>query len=416
MPKLSASSAGDRPAAAVFASIRHLVSRSWAGLIAGPRILALPAVCLLVVAAAAAVAPSAAASLPWSQAASPDIGGGANDLYAVAGSAAADVWAVGGYAGSPNGPVLPLAEHWSGTSWQVVPAAPPPGGDATLFAVAALSPADAWAVGENTGQQYPNTNHALIEHWTGAAWQIAAAPSPNNSYLTSVAAVSPADIWAAGNQFNLAANAFQPLFEHWDGQHWTMVAGPVTGVPSRISAAGGSDVWAIGERYVTSATGAAVVRPIIYHFDGTQWRVQATPALTAEYGYGDVGIDAISPSDVWAFVLHGIAPGGATPVFLHWNGSSWARIPGAALVTSDSYESFGLAFAGAANGWFLGNHTNTGHILAEHWDGTSWSAATLPNWGDLYAIAAVPHGPFWAAGAFVNPSAGYTQTRILRGP
>lgn len=415
MSKISARGSGDRPAAPLFASIRHLVTQPWIELIGDRRILAVPAACLLAVAAAAAAAPSAAPSLPWSVAASPDIRGGANDLYAVAGSAPADVWAVGRYVGVPDGPVLPLAEHWSGSSWHVVPAARPAGGDATLFGVAALSPADAWAVGDNRGQQYPNTHRALIEHWNGSAWQIATAPSPKDSYLTSVTAVSPADVWAAGNQFNLAANAFQPLFEHWNGQAWSTVAGPATGVPSRISAAGGSDVWAIGERYATSPTGLPIVRPIIYHFNGTRWQVQATPALTAQYGYGDVGIDAISPADVWAFVLHGV-PGGATPVFLHWNGSFWTRSPGAALVTSDSYESFGLAFAGAADGWFLGNHTNTGRILAEHWDGTTWSAAPLPNWGDLYAITAVPHGPFWAAGAFVDPSAGYTQTRILHGP
>jgi hypothetical protein len=401
--------------AGLLADIRLGVARPGRGLATGRRVLALLAACLLALAAAAAAVPSAAAGLPWSVAASPNIPGGANDLYAVAGSSPADVWAVGGYAGVPNGPVLPLAEHWGGSSWQVVPAARPAGGDATLFAVAVLSPTDAWAIGDNRGQQYPNTDHSLIEHWNGAAWRIAAAPSPQAGYLTSVAAVSPADVWAAGNQFNVAASAFEPLFEHWNGQRWSMVTGPAAGVPSRISAVTGSDVWAIGERYATSPAGLPVVRPIIYHFDGTRWRVQATPALTAEYGYGDVGIEAVSASDVWAFVLHGVR-GGATPVFLHWNGTAWTQIAGAALVTSDSYESFGLAFTGTANGWFLGNHTNSGDILAEHWDGTSWSAATLPNWGDLYAIAAVPHGPFWAVGAFVDPSAGYTQTRILHGP
>jgi hypothetical protein len=119
-------------------------------------------------------------------------------------------------------------------------------------------------------------------------------------------------VWATRNQFNVAASAYEPLFEHWNGQRWSMVTGPVTGVPSRISAAGGSEVWAIGERDATSPAGLPVVRPIIYHFDGTRWRVQATPALTAEYGYGDVGIEAVSASDVWAFVLHGVR-GGATP-------------------------------------------------------------------------------------------------------
>lgn len=118
---------------ALLASINPVVTRPRIGLVSGRRIVALPAAFLLVAAATAAAGPSAAVSLPWHAAASPDIRGGANDLYAAGGSGPSDVWAVGGYIGLPNGPSLPLAEHWGGSSWQVVPAARPPGGGGDLL-------------------------------------------------------------------------------------------------------------------------------------------------------------------------------------------------------------------------------------------------------------------------------------------
>lgn len=75
MSKLSAGGSGPRSAAHSFASTR--VTQPRIGLMAGRRILALPAACLLTLAVAGS---PAAASLTWSVAASPDIRGGANDL------------------------------------------------------------------------------------------------------------------------------------------------------------------------------------------------------------------------------------------------------------------------------------------------------------------------------------------------
>jgi hypothetical protein len=58
-----------------------------------------------------------------------------------------------------------LIEHWDGTKWTQVPQSVS-GFDSSLNAVAAISPTDAWAVGEQ------NLNQTVIEHWNGTVWAL----------------------------------------------------------------------------------------------------------------------------------------------------------------------------------------------------------------------------------------------------
>lgn len=58
----------------------------------------------------------------------------------------------------------------TGSSWSVVshPGADQP--DEAMFSVAAISPTDAWAVGEST---HPSgTTHRVLEHWDGSQWAL----------------------------------------------------------------------------------------------------------------------------------------------------------------------------------------------------------------------------------------------------
>jgi len=86
----------------------------------------------------------------------------------VSATSASDVWTAGEY--TSNGEVVqPLVLHWNGASWTHV-ASPHPAGvfGSELFGVNALSPGDAWAVGEIIGHVGNSTT--LILHWNGTAW------------------------------------------------------------------------------------------------------------------------------------------------------------------------------------------------------------------------------------------------------
>ena len=109
--------------------------------------------------------------------------------------------------------------RWNGTAWQKVPVAAP--ADSELFGVAHVPNSRTWAVGFvwPTGSANSST---LILRWTGRAWSRVASPDPRpTDRLYAVAATSPHDAWAVGYgaPANLAA-APVPLILHWNGRSW----------------------------------------------------------------------------------------------------------------------------------------------------------------------------------------------------
>ena len=83
---------------------------------------------------------------------------------------------------------------------------------ARAVGVTSTSDSDAWTVGSQNGAAGTGTGaKPLIDHWNGAAWsQVATPPTPGNTAsLAAVSASSPTDAWAVGrtqvNHSNFAA-------------------------------------------------------------------------------------------------------------------------------------------------------------------------------------------------------------------
>src|SRR5947209_3425687 len=113
----------------------------------------------------------------------------------------------------------------SGGTWSVVPGVNPPGDD-TLFAVAAVSAHDVWAVG--SANQHSSMPRTLTEHWNGTNWSVIASPNPGNvsfNKLLGVTAISTSNVWAVG-YYQSDSGAVQTLVEHWNGTSWSLVASP----------------------------------------------------------------------------------------------------------------------------------------------------------------------------------------------
>jgi hypothetical protein len=324
---------------------------------------------------------------------SPGVNGALNATAVIA---ANDTWAVGSFTPPGSNLPQPLAEHFNGTSWSVVPAAALPSGDyAQLYGVTAVSSNNVWAVGTfwNVSSSTPNT---LIEHWDGNKWNLVSSPTPAvGGSLRTVTAVSANDIWAGGT--NGGAN----LIEHYDGTAWSIVAAPTPQRQSSIasiSAISSTDIWAVGAggKY---ASGEAL------HYNGTAWSIVATPqpffqgALTS--------VVALAPNNVWAVGLGQprTLPSGLVTVIEHWDGTSWA-IPSPSVAPSVTSNILtGVAAVSATDIWAVGYYTNsTGtHTLTEHWDGTSWSIIPSPDGTGgasiLSGVAATSTGTIVAVGA-----------------
>jgi hypothetical protein len=194
----------------------------------------------------------------WSIVPAQSPGPGASSLDGVAAVSDNDVWSVG-FRSRPhqfNSPEA-LAEHWDGSRWTIVPTPRLPGSSNTqLVSVAAVGANDVWAVG--FAQLNSRGPRPLAEHWNGTAWSVVPTPNPGAGFVfASVAARATDDVWAVG--YANFAGVARPLAEHFDGSRWSLVKvghpgrnAFLTGVsatPSDVYAVGGSQYHALVERW-----------------------------------------------------------------------------------------------------------------------------------------------------------------------
>jgi hypothetical protein len=305
-----------------------------------------------------------------------------------------DVWAVGttfGTAGSSPSP--PIAYHWNGSVWSLI-STPTLSAGAGLLGVSASTATDAWAVGFLQLGSYRNSQ-SLFEHWNGTAWSVVG--GANVGRLAGVADLSSTNAWAVSTL---------GVIEHWDGAAWTAVStaqpNPANTVGNRvssISADSASDIWIAGTYTTPDYTTAAYA----LHYNGSAWSVvpMAQPASSSV----SIGaVTSLSPSNAWA-----VGQTGTDPLIEHWNGSQWSI---QATPSGVQYPSLtAVAARSATDVWAFGTRLNdnfTAQIpLMLHFDGKTWSRADSPTGNATYSAlntaATTPGGPHvWAFGVGAN--------------
>lgn len=187
----------------------------------------------------------------WSFAAFPDANFTPSAGQAISASSASDVWVVGSTLNTTTFASVPEAEHFDGTSWHTVPLAQPGGvGTATIGAVVAISPTNAWAAGEAVGSTSPVGGGTLIEHWNGTGWSMVPSPSPGfEPHISGIAARSASDVIAVGD--TLPSQNGGPLDDvilRFNGTSWSSDTGSaIQGFLMAAAAApGGAQEFAAG--------------------------------------------------------------------------------------------------------------------------------------------------------------------------
>jgi hypothetical protein len=252
------------------------------------------------------------------------LGGGAHeDLGAVAASAPDDVWAVGEWWTTAHpAHTRGLIGHYDGATWAIVPS-PNPTHEVYLTGVSAYSRADAWAVGsvfaDHQVHQLP-----LAMHWDGVSWQVVPTPAPNSySALNAVVEISSSDVWAVGMYTIHHGGTNRSLIEHWNGVRWKVIAAPKLGREDQlngVSASSPTDAWAVG--YTKSRSREGI--PIALHWDGASW----TSVPMADPGRASWinGVSAVSSSSALAV---GIVqrPGFVFRTLIErWDGTAWTTV------------------------------------------------------------------------------------------
>lgn len=290
------------------------------------------------------------------------------------------------------------AASLSGGAWRIVSSQNPPGDDG-LFAVAAISSNDVWAVG-SAAQDSPKPL-TLTEHFNGKQWSVIPSPNPGpgSDKLYGVAAVSTSDVWAVGYSYN---SPLQTLILHYNGTQWSVIASPSPGAFNNqllgVATVSANDVWAVG--YAASNTTTA---SLIEHFNGSNWSVIASPKVKSS-SYRLSAVTAVSSTNVVAVGSFNNQQGNVQALIEQWDGSHWKVVSGPNPGTSNSLS--GVAAVSASNVWAVGDFTpqqgNTG-TLVEHFDGNTWQVVSSPNrsalnYNSLVSVTALSSTNVWAVG------------------
>jgi len=307
---------------------------------------------------------------------------GAEVVTDVWGSAAGDVYAVGGDYGSGN----EIALHWDGGAWT-----PILGGVAGRL-VDGSGPSDVWIGGP-----------AGLLHFDGASWSPVAGLEGQS--VTALAVAAPGDVWvvvtlASGEQltYHLDASGLRISLMHARPSRRT----------TALSASSPQNVWMVGD-----AEGAD---GLILHYDGTSWlSAPDSPSPLQEVahvpGFGDIAVGArgtilrltvdplpgfidlrlgsdttlagvfgSSPSDMWAV-------GDAGTVW-HHDGRAVSAVP--AGTSANLRDVWGT---GPNDVWAVGA---AGTVV--HYDGSAFTAVASGTTVDLHAVFTARPDDVWIGG------------------
>jgi hypothetical protein len=312
--------------------------------------------------------------------------------HGVAAASATAVWGVG-----ITGGAAPVAGRWNGRAWERVPVPTQPGGKNVLWAVAARSPGEAWAVGwvQTTGDSGPGAVN-LVVRWLRNRWAIVAVPTPGaEAQLQHVVFVGDREVWVAGRTFDVDDQG-RSLLLRWDGARWRSLAlpDPVAGEITGLASAGAT-VWIAGKD-LDPQTGSPTTAALVQRQRGV-WRTVRTmrEADDARVGFGP--LDATAAGNVWTVErrLDGIR-------WLRWDGRRWSAGPTQPLPATRNPMFLGLATTSPSDAWLVGEADDvTGRIRSGfrlHFDGRRSLAVPGPPDGTFYAVDGRSPQDVWTVG------------------
>ncbi|TVZ05905.1 hypothetical protein EAS64_00010 [Trebonia kvetii] len=235
------------------------------------------------------------------------------NVSSISASSAKNVWAAG-YGFGSNGTHTEII-HWNGSAWSKIPTPRPSKTLDLLFSVSADSSSDAWTVGQycasacNTSTP---TYHGFTLHWNGKKWSLAPLPVTNSLTLTAVDAVSPKNAWAVG-QVTLSHNRGGALLLHWNGKKWSKV-NIGTAFPQALAFSSASSGWGVGPAGFLHWNGRS----------WSSVSVRAPLATDFDSASTDRSSDAWAVGSYCAAKCTSTAPVQDT-ITMHWNGKTWTR-------------------------------------------------------------------------------------------
>ncbi len=324
----------------------------------------------------------------WMPQRTPSPGDAFNGLSGVSCASATSCVAVGNFINGSDGQVT-LAEQWNGRSWQVLPTSSPGPNVNVLDAVSCPTASDCTAVGyyDSAGQ-----HQAFAEQWNGASWQVQSVPHVGS--LTAVSCVAAGNCVAVGSY--VSGRKRLALTATWNGTAWTIQPSPAPGGSftefNAVSCPSAGDCVAVGD-YSTGV--ATPLLPLSAQWNGSTWTMLTTPAPGGTDDLAAVSCPTTSSCMAVGSYFNRHEPGFPTRTLAEsWNGSRW-RVRATPVASGQLGAHLGAVWCASpascmAVGGYVSGH-GLGYVIAESWKGTSWTPLLIPSpstgFNDLYGLA-----------------------------
>jgi hypothetical protein len=219
--------------------------------------------------------------------------GGNGVLYGVTASSDRDVWAVGTFRDG-SGAMHSLAEHFDGVHWSVA-RTPDPGSNGNLFyAVAGTSATDVWAVGQRIGTHSPD--QTLVEHFDGASWSTVEGPETQGLTLVPFGLSLTNGLQLAGSREPDARTA-APWAAIQVGGDWRDQPAATVGTDDNFFYSTDGD-WSVGTTIdATTQENLSLIEQRV----GGHWETVASPNPGADNGGSTIlgGVAVVGPQEAW---------------------------------------------------------------------------------------------------------------------
>lgn len=214
------------------------------------------------------------------------------------------------------------------------------------------------------------------------------------------------------------------LAERWNGTRWRILPTPN---PARsqgsellgVSCSGPRACTAAGSYGKASGQGA----PLAERWNGTSWRIQATPAPAGSAGSGLASVSCGSAGTCIAVGSYFTPRGRSVLLAERWNGARWRILPAPRPPHTTQSEFLAVSCTSARDCTAVGaklNQARTVLPFAERWTGTRWllQHTRVPgrSVGSAYvAVSCVSSSACTAAGSFQTRGAILTLAAARRG-
>ena len=300
----------------------------------------------------------------WAIQQAPSPGSGAA-LSAVSCAGPAWCMAVGSVGGPGSSSQTALAEQWNGRSWSL--RLPPQDMHARLMGVSCPEPGMCMAVGDRSG------GPALAELWNGKSWAVlslGSLPGAQVGALRSVSCASAAACTAVGSYASSSSSG--TVAERWNGDRWAVQVTPPAFALDGVSCAATTACAAVG----VDRSGYLV--SVALRWDGTEWAAHPVPYPAH---HADTELSGVScPSRAACIAVGDYDRTGGNPgsaaLAERWDGSRWSLLPAPSPGAAE-YRLAGVSCTAAAACMAVGTGGPSG-LLAERWDGARWVIVPAP--------------------------------------